>query len=119
MLMQFGKFVFKENPVKLNVKYGRKLILVNIPEIGELAQNRGKVARIVSGEGIFFGSNAFEEFEKLVTLFDTVEESKMLVLPDNEMFWGYFSKLSLNGEGANKVKYSFEFVEDCLKKLDE
>ncbi|MDR1354153.1 MAG: hypothetical protein LBJ38_01305 [Oscillospiraceae bacterium] len=118
MLMQFGEFIFKENPAKLHLKRNRKLTLINISETVELVQNRGRMARVAEGEGVFLGQNALEEFKKLTTMFDSNEEAKMLVLPHKEMFWAYFSKLLLVGSGMDWAKYTFEFVEDCLKGGD-
>ncbi|GHV30795.1 hypothetical protein FACS189481_5440 [Clostridia bacterium] len=117
MLMQFGEFVFKENPIKINVKYARNLNLITIPGLGEIVQNKGKAARIVNGEGLFCGQSALKEFERLTTLFESSDDTKLLVLPSGEIFFGYFSKLLLMGEGsAEKVRYSFEFIEDCLRE---
>jgi hypothetical protein len=112
--MQFGEFVFKENPVKINVKYGRNLNRINVTGVGEIILNRGKAARTVEGEGVIVGYDALQRFNKLAVLFETSEEAKILVLPNGKAFWSHFSKLAMNGEGnVGKVRYSFEFVEDC------
>ncbi|MDR1260296.1 MAG: hypothetical protein LBJ83_01010 [Oscillospiraceae bacterium] len=116
MLMQFGGFVFKENPVKINIKYGRNLNMVNITGCGSIILNRGKTPRVAEGEGVIVGRNTLRKFTELMAVFDESEESKMLVLPNGETFWSFFSKLSMVGEGdVEKIRYSFEFVEDCVK----
>lgn len=85
--------------------------------MGSFAQNIGKAARIVRGESVFVGEDAIDEFERLVALFDLNQESKLLILPNGEMFFSYFSKLEMNGSGRHKrINYSFEFIEDMLKE---
>ncbi|MDR2817769.1 MAG: hypothetical protein LBB04_03535 [Oscillospiraceae bacterium] len=117
MLMQFGEFVFKENPIKINIKYARNLNLISIPGVGEIVQNKGRLARIVNGEGLLCGQSALKDFEKLTALFEASDDAKLLVLPSGEIFPGYFSKLLFMGEGsAERVRYSFEFVENCLQE---
>ncbi|MGN1034102.1 MAG: LysM peptidoglycan-binding domain-containing protein [Oscillospiraceae bacterium] len=88
-----------------------------MPGVGSLAQNIGKSARIVCGESVLIGEDAINEFERLVALFDLSQESKPLILPNGEMFFSYFSKLEMNGDGKHKkINYSFEFMEDMLKE---
>lgn len=117
MKMQFGSFVFLENPIKLNLTYSKNINIIFIPDVGEFAQNVGRAAKIVRGEALFTGENSNYEFEKLVAFFDLSQESKLLILPNGEMFFSYFSKLELKGEGgAKKINYSFEFIEDMQKK---
>ena len=91
--------------------------MVCVPDVGSFAQNIGKSARIVRGESVLIGEDAIDEFEKLVALFDLNQESKLLILPNGEMFFSYFSKLEMNGNGKHKkISYSFEFIEDMLKE---
>lgn len=117
MKMRFGDFVFLENPTKLNLIYSKNINVVCVPDVGSFAQNIGKSARIVRGESVLIGENAIDEFEKLVALFDLNQESKLLILPNGEMFFSYFSKLEMNGNGKHKkINYSFEFIEDMLKE---
>lgn len=71
----------------------------------------GPVKRTVTGTGVFFGATAYEDFQKLLALYNE-EGCGALVHP----VWGtynmHFTELELTQEPkGNYVSYKFEFRE--------
>ncbi|MGN1039732.1 MAG: hypothetical protein ACI4PI_03545 [Oscillospiraceae bacterium] len=96
----------KSYKIEFNI-YSKNINVVCVPDVGSFAQNIGKSARSVRGESVLIGEDAIDEFERLVALFDLNQESKLLILPNGEMFFSYFSKLEMNGNGKHKKNKLF------------
>ena len=70
----------------------------------------GQMKRIISGNGVFFGENAFEQFRTLAALFEESDAGNL-----EHPIWGirycYFTGLELTQEPKeNCVSYKFEFT---------
>lgn len=70
----------------------------------------GPMRRIITGSGVFFGEDAFQQFEALADLFAEGEAGDLL-----HPVWGrrycYLTRLQLTQEPRdNYVSYSFEFT---------
>lgn len=114
--LTFGTFSWPNNPSKLNLKFAKNLKDFYIPFNGTQLQNYGNSARILTGEGEFYGTSAFVSFFKLYDMFEE-NVPKDLFVPGFTNFSAYFSELNFIGEpGPECVKYSFTFIEDVFTK---
>lgn len=71
----------------------------------------GAARRVISGSGVFFGSNAYWDYRDLLNLAKEDTPGKLL-----HSVWGerycYFTKLELNRESREDyISYSFEFIQ--------
>jgi len=110
--MKYKNYTWPYNPGTFSLSSERTIIQHKYPDVsGAELEDMGDGARIFSGEGEFFGSSAYSEFNKLKKVYDEGGVGK-LVHPTWGTFNCVFSKLSLNQQPLpNYVSYSFEFVE--------
>ena len=114
--LKFATFTWPNNPTNMTLKCTKNLKDFFIPNSGANLQNYGQSARILSGEGEFYGTSAFVSFFKLYNLFKE-SAPKELYIPGFATYCAYFSEFSMLGEpGPQSVKYSFTFIEDVFTK---
>lgn len=66
--MQFRNFTWPNEPSSLRVTSRRRTALLEEPGGGWTLQDLGTAARTVTGEGVFFGMNAYESLRTLEAL---------------------------------------------------
>ena len=111
--MRYKDYTWPHNPKTYAVEFRRKVAARKVP-FGRCAmQDLGVNYRILRGEGVFAGENAYEQFRVLAAVF---EESGpgLLVHPVWQTASAYFVSLQLAEEPLpDYVRYAFEFWEDC------
>ena len=108
--LKFKTFLWPQNPHTYREEFLREPMYVK-NELGETVfSGMGPVKRTMTGEGVFFGSTAYETFQNLAALFGE-DSAGTLVHP----LWGSrnvrFTGLELTQEPRdNCVSYKFEFT---------
>ncbi len=110
--MRFKNFLWPKNPAKLHIASQRQIHEVFLPFLHSSFQDFGSKRRIISGEGLFLGPHANQDFEALSDLLSQ-GGSGTLCLPALPPLTAALVKLDLLADPApNTVRYSFEFWED-------
>ena len=110
--MRYKEYTWPHNPETYTVEYRRCLAAHKVPFGGYCLQDLGNTYRVLRGEGVFAGEGAYEEFEKLETVFDQTGPG-LLVHPVWPAASAYFVSLSLAEEPLpDYVRYTFAFWED-------
>lgn len=116
VMMKYKDFDFPSNPSKIVVK-----AKTNISEgcvIGESpnVSSNAKMAKEISGNGVFFDDKAIFYAQKLCDMLLSTE-SGILIVPGVYPMDAFFSDFSYEIDTKkNCVSYSFSFVEDCKNK---
>lgn len=111
MTMSFKGLCWRVNPTELNVEYAQNIRETLLPFAGSRLTDLGTKKRRVSGKGYFVGKDCMEQWRRLEELF-RLGGAGNLQLPGLEPFRAVLSGLRLlGGEGADMVKYSFDFTE--------
>ena len=79
--MRFKDFTWPKNPAVLKVSFEDHLEEMILPYAGARFQNLGRKKHVVSGEGVFTGPSAQEQFHRLWEL-QKQTDSGLLFLPD-------------------------------------
>ena len=108
--MQFRTFVWPNNPEKLKITFHRETEVE--PHNGLwTVSNIARMARVFSGEGIFFGENAYSTFSSLAVMFYDGKFGE-LKLPSWSSATALLTDLTVLEEPAeNFLRYSFSFLE--------
>ena len=89
--MQYKSYVWPHNPRTYRITYQRQVAVQKVPFGRYALQNLGMTRRVMEGEGEFFGSEAYDEFRKLASVFYQ-EGPGMLIHPvwqsATSIFWG-------------------------------
>ncbi len=110
----FGSFTWPNNPTKMTFKCTKNLKDFFIPNKGDQLQSFGQNARILTGEGEFFGTTAFVSYFRIYSLFEA-GIPKDLFVPGFANYMAYLTEFNLVGEpGPETVKYTFTFIEDVF-----
>ena len=110
--MRYKDYVWPHNPRTYRIQYRRKVAVHKIPFGRYAMQDMGLGQRIMTGEGEFFGKDAYTEFKKLATVFYQ-EGAGLLFHPVWQSSIAYFVELSLAQEPREDyVRYTFAFWED-------
>ncbi len=113
--MRFKDFTWPKNPAVLKVSFEDHLEEMILPYAGARFQNLGRKKQVVSGEGVFTGPSAQEQFHRLWEL-QKQTDSGLLFLPDLPGMYAFFSKLEWIGETTPHVlRYAFVFWEDLSR----
>ena len=107
--LSFKSFVWPQNPHTYKEEYKRephyytKDYITYFDKVGEMQ-------RYITGAGVFYGEDAFEQFKKLIQLFEEGGAGDL-----EHPIWGirycYFTGLELLQEPKdNYVSYKFEFT---------
>lgn len=114
--MRYGNYTWPSNPCDIKISMTRKMSHSFLPGKYELCDEIANGARVVKGEGVFAGENAYSEMMRLKYLFDTVHCAELYV-PQLDVMDAYFVSLEIVGETKKDfVRYAFEFVEKVREK---
>lgn len=108
--MQFRTFVWPNNPEKLKITFHQETEVE--PHNGQWTVNNiARMARVFSGEGVFYGPNAYTSFSALAQMF-YAGVSGTLTLPNFSSANALLTDLSVTQEPAeNFLRYTFSFLE--------
>lgn len=111
--MRFKDYTWPHNPETCRVELERKMAVQKAPFGGYVLQDMGALHRVMRGEGAFVGENAYEEFRKLVRVFEE-DGAGTLVHPVWRTMLAHFVALEVLEEPKpDYVRYTFEFWESC------
>ena len=110
--MRFKDYTWPHNPEVYGVERRRRLAVHPVPFGGCVIQDLGGSYRVLRGEGEFAGRDAYEQFRKLVDVFQE-GGAGLLVHPVWQTERAWFASLTVEEEPLpDYVRYSFEFWED-------
>ena len=107
--LSYKTFVWPHNPHTYKENYVRQPQYYTEDGITYF-DSMGEMKCMITGSGVFFGENAFRQFQRLTELFEDPEPGNL-----EHDVWGirycYFTGLQLTQEPRdNYVSYSFEFT---------
>lgn len=109
--MRYKDYIFRCNPSRLSITSERRVKELPRPFLASAVQDMGPAARRITGEGEFFGQEAFDDFAGLAALVKE-EGPGELVLPGMEPMSALFEELQMLSEpGPGCIGYRFVFVE--------
>ena len=109
--MSFGDFVFPNNPQQISITRSRTVTEQRLMSEDGIVSEYGKGARIISGEGEFFGDDCTAQFARLRERFEK-GGGGILYIPSQHPLFAYFRELRMMATDiAGVVRYSFTFVE--------
>jgi len=110
--MRFKNFTWPHNPEVYTVEYRRRIAVHQVPFGRCVMQELGGTYRVLKGEGVFTGGNAYGLFNMLAEVFQE-EGPGLLVHPVWRTERAYFASLEVEEEPLpDFVRYRFEFWED-------
>lgn len=110
--MRFKDFVWPNNPHSCSLTTMRDVATHKYPGYSYRLENLGMGRRVLSGNGEFYGENAYKTMKELLQVFQQ-EGAGRLIHPIIEMNQAIFSELELVQEPrADYVAYRFVFLED-------
>ena len=109
--MRYKNFTFPIVPKSITVATRRNITTHFSPFDGAIIQDNGIIPRIISGNGVFHGSEAVSQFNRLRQAFLSSGYGN-LQLPFGETIIAIFTSLKMIGEaGPDIIRYAFEFSE--------
>ena len=110
--MRYKDYTWPHNPEVYAVERRRRLAVHPVPFGQCVMQDLGSSYRVLRGEGVFAGENAYEEFRKLAAVFQEGGVG-LLIHPVWRVERAWFASLTVEEEPLpDYVRYSFEFWED-------
>ena len=110
--MSYKGVVFNVNPSGIKISMKKGVSRRTVPFGTSRAQEISTMPVVISGEGTFTGSDAFERAQELMRVFDD-KGSAYLFLPDAMAMKAYFNALDISYDAAkNRVDYTFAFTRD-------
>jgi len=110
--MRFKNFTWPHNPEVYTVEHRRRIAVHQVPFGRCVMQELGGTCRVLKGEGVFTGENAYGQFKELVEVFQE-DGPGLLVHPVWQTERAYFASLEVEEEPLpDFVRYRFEFWED-------
>ncbi len=110
--MRFKDFTWPHNPAVYRVEYRRRLAVHPVPFGRCVLEELGGAYRVLSGEGVFAGPWAYQQFQRLAEVFREGGPG-LLVHPVWQTERAYFASLEAAEEPLpDFVRYRFEFWED-------
>lgn len=110
--MRYKDYTWPHNPEVYTVEYRRRMAAHPVPFGRCVMQDLGSAYRVLRGEGVFVGKDAYEQFRELAAVFRETGPG-MLVHPVWRAERAYFVALTVTEEPLpDYVRYSFEFWED-------
>lgn len=110
--MRFKDFTWPHNPEVYTVEYRRQIAVHQAPFGPCVMQELGSAYRVLKGEGVFAGADAYRQFRRLAEVFQE-EGPGLLVHPVWPAERAYFAMLEAAEEPLpDYVRYRFEFWED-------
>jgi nucleoid-associated protein YgaU len=118
--MKYKTFTWPNNPSNISISFEKRTIKHEYPEIdGAEFEELGLGAKTFTGNGIFFGKNAYNNFIKLQKVFSDKTTGK-LYHPKYGTFNVKMTKLTSKEEPlSDYVEYDFEFIENKDIKVIE
>ncbi len=109
--MRFRSFIWPNNPSRYDIRFVRETAVLKAPMGLYTVQDLGRTSREMTGEGVFFGPDAYDTFRALAREFDRGGPG-LLIHPVWQCASAYFTALALTQEPLeNFVAYSFAFRE--------
>lgn len=109
--MRYKSFTWPHNPRTYAIRYIRQTAVHKVPLGLYTMQDLGRTCRVLSGEGEFYGKDAYDTFKALATVFYEPGPGT-LIHPIWQTSSAYFTALQLRQEPREDyVAYSFEFQE--------
>lgn len=110
--MRYKDFTWPHNPEIYSVEYRRQVAAHKVPFGRCVLQDLGCTYRILRGEGVFAGADAYQQFRELAAVFQESGPG-LLVHPVWQAERAYFVELKAVEEPLpDYVRYSFAFWED-------
>ncbi len=109
--MRFKDYIWPNNPHSCRVEYRRPCAVFALPLGGWAVQELGTPARVIRGEGVFYGPQAYERFRELEEVF-RLGGAGLLVHPAWPALNACFTELQLEEQPMEDyIGYSFGFCE--------
>lgn len=110
--MRYKTYTWPHNPETYEITWERKLAVHKLPYGRYCLQDLGPGCRVMRGEGTFSGQSAYQEFQKLIGVFEE-GGAGLLVHPVWRSASAHFVRLELREQPLpDYVHYAFEFWED-------
>ena len=110
--MRYKEFTWPHNPEIYTVEYRRQMAAHKVPFGRCVLQDLGYTYRVLKGEGVFTGNDAYRQFQELAAVFQESGPG-LLVHPVGQAERAYFVELKVTEEPLpDYVRYSFTFWED-------
>lgn len=110
--MRYKDYTWPHNPQSYQMVWQRPCVVHKIPLGGWYIQQMGKTARVMRGEGVFYGPEAYRQFRDLEEVF-AQEGAGLLVHPAWPAVKAWFTDLELLQEPMpDYVVYQFTFREE-------
>lgn len=110
--MRYKDYTWPHNPEVYTVEYRRRMAAHPVPFGQCVLQDLGSAYRVLRGEGVFAGEDAYKQFRELAAVFRETGAG-MLIHPVWQAERAYFVSLTVTEEPLpDYVRYSFEFWED-------
>lgn len=110
--MRYKEFTWPHNPEIYTVEYRRQMAAHKVPFGRCVLQDLGYTYRVLKGEGVFTGNDAYRRFQELAAVFQESGPG-LLVHPVWRAERAYFVELKVTEEPLpDYVRYSFTFWED-------
>ena len=110
--MRYKEFTWPHNPEIYTVEYRRQMAAHKVPFGRCVLQDLGYTYRVLKGEGVFTGNDAYRQFQELAAVFQESGPG-LLVRPVWQAERAYFVELKVTEEPLpDYVRYSFTFWED-------
>lgn len=109
--MRFGGVSMRHNPEKLSISGKNRVQEYLSPCCEADSKVLGKELCRISGEGVLFGPNCIEQYQRLEKL-QLYHTPSKLVLPKMQPIYAYLRELSLSAEAKDDIlRYRFVFME--------
>ncbi len=107
--LSYKTFVWPQNPHTYKEEYIRTPHYKTVDQVAYF-EGMSDMKQVITGKGVFFGDDAFNQFKKLALLFEDGDAGNL-----EHPIWGirycYFTNLQLTQEPKNNyVSYTFEFT---------
>ena len=110
--MRYKEFTWPHNPEIYTVEYRRQMAVHKVPFGRCVLPDLGSTYRVLKGEGVFTGNDAYRQFQELAAVFQESGPG-LLVHPVWQAERAYFVELKVTEEPLpDYVRYSFTFWED-------
>ena len=110
--MRYKDYTWPHNPEIYTVEYRRQMAAHKVPFGRCVLQDLGYTYRVLKGEGVFTGNDAYRQFQELAAVFQESGPG-LLVHPVWQAERAYFVELKVTEEPLpDYVRYSFTFWED-------
>ena len=115
--MRFKSFTWPNNPYSCTLSTRRETVRHKFPGGGYYLEDLGKGLRVLSGNGEFYGAEAYKTMENLLKVFEEGGKGR-LIHPCLQLKQAIFTELELLQEPrADYVLYRFTFWEDDTDDL--